>query len=257
MAKGLAARTLVASRLKFSVRAAAILLAAFAGACAHQRGAALEPVAASSVTQRIEILRDVIRRGGVSSFAKLRFSEGGKTRSINARISIDHDRLRVDLLSPLGTTAATIDLADDQVLWLDRIDQSYWKGTREELQRDGGGGSIGDALLLRDAAPLLVGALPDRDAAACNGEASQQCLDYGAFRAAVALDGLVSAEANGWSAHFEPAAFPAQNVAIDLGSRRLQIEHLEVRRIAPLTPLEIPSGYRCCQLPALPQGTSR
>lgn len=229
----------------------AFLAAAALSACAH-RGAPFETRQASTADERVVGLREW--SGAVTSFAKIGIRDGDRRRNISARLSADGRRFRVELLSPLGTSIATIDVANDGVMYVDAINRTYWQGSLPQLEAAMGsaGAAVRQAAALRDAAPLLFGLLPQRPVRDCAApEAEVRCVDYGAFQATVSRDGIVSAHASEWSLSFDPPSFPAQRVDVS-GATTLDIEHIEIRHAPELRPLTPPADYRCCTLPAAP-----
>jgi len=260
---GAAKAPFVATRLtRSTVRAFSLLvlpLVLLAVACRTARPAGnettLPPIAAPSVTAAISDLQN--RRThftGERSLMRIRATAGGSTQSFRAQLQVDAgERMQLTAYTPVGTTALTLYADGDQVVFLNALDQTSWKGSAGEFAR--GFGFFG-SLKPSELAMLLLG-LPARagtDARMLSdtsfGIAPGMIYDVtpsGLSRASIETDDDLVVVA------YDPPAQPPRTVKVEHGHEQLEVTHLEiVASDATLTPPPIPPGYRAGGVPRLP-----
>lgn len=214
--------------------------------------ATLDKLAASNAQESWQQLRRIdAATPVVESYSKLRF-EAPRRQTVNARTAIDRQgRFRAELLTPLGTTAATL-FADEQgVVFINDLQTTYWRGTHAELAAVSP--SLAALVRLGSASGRLLYGLPAAAAKAadqCSSDGSE-CM-AGAFRHEVAPSGIRRATAGEVVFTFEPPAFPAERLTVEVGAQRLTVEHLELqtRDGAVRAPTILPN-YRCCVAPSI------
>lgn len=149
---------------------------------------------------------------GLRSLMRVRATTNGKTQSFRAQLAI-HDSRRMELTAytPVGTTALTLKANGDEVSVQNRIENSEWEGSANDLARSFG--FFGAGLTPAEVAMLIAG-LPPRDDVQYEADAA----------------GLRRASFGDVTVVFDPPSFPAKSVVITRGEDRVEIEHLEVVR---------------------------
>lgn len=166
---------------------------------------------ASSAEAALEELRDrAAAFSGARSLMRVRATANGRTQSFKAQLVIpDRNTMELIAYTPLGTTAATIRAAGDQITFENHVDNTSWEGSPEDLARSLSiyAASIRPA----EMAMLLIG-LP------VAGDVTYEATPAG-LRSASTPDVTVS---------FEPPQFPPRRVTVRRGSDVVDIEHLEI-----------------------------
>ena len=222
--------------MRRSIAVVAVLLAV---ACASTRapsGDAIAPLGTTSSTaaaQQLALRRSNFR--GERSLIRLRLPVQGHQMSTRAQLQID-ERLRMllTLYTPVGTTAARLFVGEDDIVFINDIEKSAWRGRQQDFKAAAfnyfGANVDSRALVL-----LLIGLPPEEDL-------SLQYTSAGMAEARVA-DAVVT---------YDPPAYPPQKVIVTRGDQRMEIEHLQsVSGSEGVVPPDIPSDYRCCVLPQL------
>lgn len=182
------------------------------------------------------------------SYSKLSFSLPAR-QSVNARTAVDREgRFFAELLTPLGTTAATMFADRDGVVFVNHLEQSYWRGSHQELAAVSP--AVASLLRIGLESGLLLYGVPSADSAVTR--CGDSCFEAAGFRHEVAPEGLVSVSGSGVSFEYAPPAYPAQRAAVTIGSQAIVVENLDVQtRAGSVRRLSPPSGYRCCVAPSL------
>lgn len=195
--------------------AAVVVTAVLLVSCRTGRpdGVAVAPLTATTSEEAMQQLR--ARRtnfDGVRSLMRVRATTNGKTQSFRAQLSIqDARRMELTAYTPVGTTALTLKANGDEVSVQNRIENSEWEGSANDLARSFG--FLGAGLTPAEMALLITG-IPPRDDV-------QYEVDAAGLRRAALGDLLVV---------FDPPAFPAKHVVVTRGQDRIEIEHLETVR---------------------------
>ena len=191
--------------------AAAILAAAFVSCRSSLRGAPLAALRATTPEQALEQLRDrTAAFEGVRALMRVRVTAGGKTQSFRGQLVVpDRDSMELIAYTPVGTVAATIRAAGDQIKFENRVENSSWSGTPEDLARSLS--IYSTAIKPSEMAMLLVGLPAVADAT------------YVA-----ATTGLASASAADVTVTFDPPQFPPKRVVVRRGGDVVEIEHLDI-----------------------------
>jgi hypothetical protein len=209
-------------------RVTAVLLVALA-ACRTTRPPNAQPIPPLTSASPAEAERQLETRRGqfTGERSLLRIHLG----SLSARGQLQVDgklRILLTVYTPLGTTAARLYAAGDEVLFLNDLESTAWRGKPGDLS-----GTLG--VFSSPAAALLLVGLPPADAAVTYSATGIQEARYG--------DAVV---------RYDPPVYPPKRLIIERGGRRVELEHLE--SYASSDPVErpaIPEGYRCCVLPQL------
>ena len=217
---------------------AVVTLALVVASCRSVRppaGAPLQPVAAPSAQAALDEL--FARRAaftGARSLMRVRATRNGQTQSFRALLSVDgSNRMRLSMLTPLGTTGATIFADGDRVTFLNDVDKTSWQGSSAEFARSFG---FFGALSPAEMAILLMGLPPSRQGIAYE----------------PAPTGLARATAGDVVVTFDPPVHPPKHVEVARGSEKLEIEHLDLAASTdPIVAPSIPADYRCCYPPRL------
>jgi hypothetical protein len=195
--------------------AAVVVAAALFVSCRTGRpdGVAVVPLTATTSEEAMQQLR--ARRAnfdGLRSLVRVRATTKGKTQSFRAQLAIqDARRMELTAYTPVGTTALTLKANGDDVSVQNRIENSEWEGSANDLARSFG--FLGAGLTPAEMAMLITG-IPPRDD-------MQYEVDPAGLRRAAFGDLLVV---------FDPPSFPAKHVVVTRGQDRVEIEHLEVVR---------------------------
>lgn len=235
------------------VAAAAIAAALLLSRCSSTV-AALPQVQARSATEAWSELRAIDAAAEVvESYSKLSF-DSPRRQTVSARTAVDRQgRFSAELLTPLGTSAATLFSDSSEVVFVNHLDQTYWRGTHAQLSAV----SPGVAALFRAGVasgrllyglPLALTPVADCEAA----DDTHACFDAGDFRHTVTTTGLLRAEGPSISFTYAEPAVPPQRVSIRSAGQTIEVQHLDVQsRRGPLRKLSPPSRYRCCVAPTL------
>ena len=217
---------------------AVIALALAVASCRTVRppaGTPVQPVTAPSAQAALDEL--FARRAaftGARSLMRVRATRNGQTQSFRAILTVDgSNRMQLVVLTPLGTTGATIYAEDGQVTFLNDVDKTYWQGSASDFARSFGFfGSLSPA----DMALLLMGLPPSREGISYEPTPT----------------GLARATASDVTVTFDPPSQPPRNVTVTRDGQKLEIQHLDLASLdAPLKAPAIPADYRCCYPPRL------
>jgi hypothetical protein len=137
--------------------------------------------------------------------------------------------MMLTVYTPIGTTAARLHSAAGNVVFINDLEKTAWRGRATELS------GVLDTFATDAAALLIIGLPPGGDVALSYSPA-------GLARASLA-DVVIS---------FDPPSYPPQHVTIARGEQQIGIDHLEsVEGSEALQAPEIPGNYRCCVAPRL------
>lgn len=191
--------------------AAALLLLTFSCRTGRPAGAPLAPLGASTAEEaRTRLQERAAAFDGLRSLMRVRATTKGRTQSFRATLTIeDSERMSLVAFTPIGTTAATISAAGEQVSVRNHLENEEWQGSAGDLGR-----SLGflDTPLRPAEMAMLIAGLPPREG-----------LDL-----EVTALGLSRATVGDVVVTFAPPAFPARNVVVTRGPDRIEIEHVEV-----------------------------
>lgn len=193
------------------VCAAAILAAAFVSCRTTLSGTRLTPLRAASAAEALEQLHArAAAFSGARALMRVRITSGGRTDSFRAQLHVP-DRRSMELIAytPVGTAAATIRAAGDQVRFENHVDKTSWSGSPEDLAR-----SL--SIYSTDIAPAEMAML-------LLGLPAVQRATYVPTAA-----GLASASASDVTVTFDPPHFPPKRVIVRRGAETVEIEHLEI-----------------------------
>lgn len=225
-----------------------LVIVAFAftlAACGSTRPPAL-PSARSPQERWQQLLDAGSKNVTYRSHANVRINDGHEVRRFKANLAVTGDRMRVDLLTPLGTTAATLYADASRILLLNHLEQTYWEGSRAQLRRTIP--ALSSFVTLGPRSGLLLVGLPVVSGESeCSAAADRQvCRAAGAEYVTVA-EGLERVSSGGAEVVFDPPAFPPLGVRLTEGAVSLEFEHIEIVETNDATrPLTRPSEYRCC-----------
>ena len=191
-------------------------------------GTPLTPLTSSNArdaAQQLAARRSQFR--GERSLIRLRLPNGVSAR---AQLQVDPSlRMMLTVYTPIGTTAARLYSAAGDVVFINDLEKTAWRGRATEL-----GGAL-DTFATEAAALLIIGLPPGGDAALSYSPA-------GLARASLA-DVII---------RFDPPSYPPQHVTIVRGEQQIEIDHLEsVEGSETLRAPEVPGNYRCCVAPQL------
>lgn len=160
----------------------------------------------------------------------MRAESGQRRQSFNARIAVDSSgRARIDGLTPIGTAAITIWSDGANVIYLDHINNVFWKGPANALS--------GSLRVIAERGAFLLAGLP---------------VDDPAVTYRTEPTGLAEATVAGVRFSYVPPAFPPSRVIIESGSDRIEVEHADLSSGSePLSPPPIASDYRQGTTPTL------
>jgi hypothetical protein len=205
-------------------------------ACRTARPAGEQPLAPLTATSTDEAAQQLAARRdaftGARSLVRIRSMNGAQTVSAKAQIQVGAaGDMLITVYTPLNTTAGRLYASNGQVVFVNDVERTAWKGSAAEL-----GGSFqflaGDPLSL---AYLLLGLPPRGDATLSFAPAGLQSARY--------QDLIVA---------FDPPAYPPQRAVIVRGTQRVEIDYLEsFASPARIEPLAVPAEYRCCVMPQL------
>jgi hypothetical protein len=218
-------------------RAALATLLLCAAACRTARPAGEEkpfpPLAAASGDDALRELRArAAALEGARSLMRIRATTGERTQSFRAQLQVSRDAMLLSAYTPLGTSALRLFVRGDQVVFINDVDSTWWRGSTAELAR--AFGFFGDAPPVSVA--LLILGLPP--VAGGEYEATPQ--------------GLARARLGDVTVSYKPPVFPPKRVTVAHGAQRLEIEHLEIgQSTAPVEEPSPPADYRCCVAPHL------
>lgn len=226
-----------------------VLAATLLAGCASSRPVTAR--VAPSPREEWLALRDYARRDvAIQSFSRVRIRSGGRRSDFNARMTLAGTRFRVDLMTPLGTTAATLHAQAGSITVLDHLHNRYWRGSASELQSVLPMFAPFVRLGVVETARLLFGIPSEAELRECGAAGDRQvCYAYGGVSYAVTRTGLSRVVGDGVTISYEPPAFPPVRIRLDDGTSVLEIEHLEVVEArSGITPLEVPAHYECCAI---------
>lgn len=192
--------------------------------------------------------------GGARSLMRIRATSGDRTQSFRAQLQVDREgRMQLIAYTPVGTTAVTLFADREQVVFLNAIEGTAWRGSPVEFARSFG---FFGPVAPTEMAMLLFG-LPARSSpdvrildAATFGTGSGVLYD-------VTPTGLARASLENGDdllvVRYDPPSQPPVRVSVDHGQQKLEIEHLDLASSdAVLNAPVIPGSYRCCVPPHLP-----
>ena len=210
-------------------RAVVVILFALAG-CRTTRPPNAEPLSPLTSTSPSEAERQLAARRsqfrGERSLIRLRLPQ----ISARGQLQVDADgRTLITVYSPIGTTVARLYVDGDDVVFLNDLQNTAWRGKASQLI--GTLGMFGNARL-----PFLLIGLPAA----------------GVHNVTYAPTGMQTAPLADVMVTYDPPVYPPKRVAVDRGAQHVEIEHLEsFVDPQPLKPLEIPRDYQCCVLPQM------
>ncbi|HEY6843662.1 MAG TPA: hypothetical protein VI391_05790 [Thermoanaerobaculia bacterium] len=139
-------------------------------------------------------------------------------------------RMLMTVYAPvLNTTAARLYVDRDQVIFLNDIDSTAWRGRPSDLS--GNLAAFGNSEL-----PMLLVGLPAS----------------GVNDVAYAPAGIQSVQLGDVVVTYNPPVYPPKDVAIDRGAQHVEIQHLDTYADpGPVQAPAIPHDYRCCVLPQI------
>lgn len=231
---------------------ASLLIAALCFGC--RSTAPLQPLGTTDAAAAWdELLRIAAASEVVESYSKLTLV-APRRQTIHARTAVDRQgRFNAELLTPLGTTAATLFADGGNVLFLNDLERTYWRGTHTQLAASSP--RIAPLFAIGQRTSRLIYGLPlPADAVdECSADdRALKCYEGGAGSYLVESGGLRSATANGASFVYEPAAFPPRRVIVSLQGESISIEHIDIQsRPGAIKVPAVPAGYRCCSAPSL------
>ncbi len=203
-------------------------------ACRTARPPYAEPIAPLTASTPDAAARQLAERRsdfrGERSLVRLRLPD----RSARGQLQVDREgRMLLTIYTPLGTIAARLYVEGDEVIFLNTLQSTAWRGKANEFA--GSLGLFGSALAPSSLALLLVGLPP----------AVLDSISY-------ASSGMESVRLPDLLITYDPPAYPPKRVMIDRGARHVEIEHLESYADPEvLKAPSIPDDYRCCVLPQL------
>jgi hypothetical protein len=163
---------------------------------------------------------------------RIRAVSGERAQSFRAQLQVSGGTMLLSAYTPLGTSAIRIWAGGDQVLFINDLQSTWWRGPASEFSR--AFGFFGEAPPAA-VALLMFGLPPPLD---------------GKWEATPA--GLARATAGDVTVTYDPPSFPPKRVVIARGAQRLEIEHLEiVQTNAAIEEPRPPAEYRCCVPPRL------
>lgn len=200
-------------------------------ACRTSRPAgetALTPVT-GNVQQELAARRNEF--AGERSIVRIRMMDGRQTQSARAQLQVGRNgEMLMTVFAPvINTSVLRLYAANGQITVVNDLDKTAWQGTAADLT-----GNLAFVGANPQALAFLILGLPPREATS---------LEYGA-------SGLQAAHLQDAVVAYDPAVYPPKRVVIVRGMQRVEIDHLEdYVSSAPIEPLTIPAGYRCCVLP--------
>ena len=213
--------------------ACAILFAA----CRTTRPSGEQPLAPLTATSAAEARQQLEQRraqfSGARSVIRIRILSGTQTQSARAQLQVakSGDMLMTVYAPVINTTAARLYASNGQIVFLNDVDKTAWRGSAAEF-----GGSFGFVGSDPAALAFLILGLPP------GGDATVEYSD----------GGMQSARLQDLVAAYDPAVYPPRRVVVVRGMQRVEIDHLEsYASPAPIATLAVPEGYRCCVLPRL------
>lgn len=218
------------------MRSRRLALLILIAACRTARPAGEQPIAPLTATSMDEAAQQLTARRdaftGARSLVRIRSMNGTQTVSAKAQIQAGAaGEMLITVYTPLNTTAGRLYASNGQVVFVNDVERTAWRGSAAEL-----GGSF--QFLAADPASLafLLLGLPPR------GEAT---LSF-------AAGGLQSARYQDLIVAYDPPAYPPQRAVIVRGTQRVEIDYLEsFASPARIEPLAVPPEYRCCVMPQL------
>lgn len=214
-----------------------VLLLLIAAACRTARPAGEQPVdpltstSIAEAEQQLAVRRD--RFTGARSLIRIRSMSGAQTVSAKAQLQVGAaGDMLITVYTPLNTTAGRLYASPaGQVVFVNDVDRTAWQGTAAGL-----GGSFQFLAADPPSLAFLLLGLPPRAPATLG----------------FAPSGLQSARYEDLVVAYDPPSYPPRRIAIVRGTQRVEIEHLEsFSSPAPIEPLTVPEGYRCCVTPQL------
>jgi hypothetical protein len=185
----------------------------------------------------------------LASYASIRVESRGTKRTFRATIETGGSgRVRVDAFTPMGTAAFTLYVERDEATMLDHSNRTWWRGPFATAARSL---ALPESLDAAGLAMIAFG-LPVSEG---DGEIRDGVVELDGVTYRVGGAGLAEASATGWTARFEPPAWPVAAVTIVTsdGTRSLTIRHLEAGAASrAIAAPKIERGYRCCVAPAEP-----
>jgi hypothetical protein len=185
-------------------RAAAVILFLLA-ACRTTRPPNAEPLAPLTATSPAEAAQQLAQRRsefrGERSLARVRLPQ------ISARGQLQVDaggRMMLTVYTPIGTTAARLYVDGQDVIFLDDLHSTTWRGKASDLP-----GSL--SMFANTGLPLLLVGLPPPGVAS---------ITY-------APTGMQSVNLSDVTVTYDPPVYPPRKIVIIQGEQRVEIEHLE------------------------------
>ena len=187
------------------MRRAAVFILFLLAACRTTRPPNAEPLAPLTATspaeaaQQLAVRRDEFR--GERSLIRVRMPQ------ISARGQLQVDaagRMLLTVYTPIGTTAARLYVDGDDVIFLDDLHSTTWRGKASDLP-----GSL--SMFANRRLPLLLVGLPP---------AGLESITY-------APTGMQSVTLPDVTITYDPPAYPPKKIVIIQGEQRVEIEHLD------------------------------
>ncbi len=211
------------------MRRAAVVVCFLLAACRTTRPPNAEPLSPLTSSTPAEAAQQLASRRsafrGERSLVRVRLPQ----ISTRGQLQVDpNGRMLMTVYAPVvGTTAARLYVDSNQVIFLNDLEETAWRGKPSDLS--GNLAAFGNSEL-----PLLLVGLPAA----------------GVSDIAYAAGGIQAVRLPDVVVTYEPPAYPPKIVAIDGSGKHVEIEHLDSYVDAEaIAPPDIPRGYRCCVLP--------
>lgn len=222
-------------RLRMTAAIAACLLVASCRTVRLPAGEELAPLTSSSPADAARQL--AARRSqfeGERSLVRVRVPGSRETVTARGQLQVDRaGRMLLTIYTPIGTSAARLYAAGDEITYLNDLQFTAWKGKAADF--GGSMGLFGTAMPTESVAFLLVGLPP----------AGIDSISYSPA-------GMAEVRLPEATITYDPPQYPPKSIHIDRGGRIVDVNHLEsYADPEDVQPLTIPRGYRCCVLPRL------
>lgn len=199
---------------------------------------------ASNLRERAEQLRALAAAPPtLLSLSKLRVRSAAIDRTFDAKLTLAADRNVIEVLTPLGTAAAVIEISGGRVTLIDHTSNQFWIGSAADASRLDGLAAI-PLEQITAAFPLLFG-IPTRALVEC--DVSGSCRGSGA-EFTTTVDGLSSARLGSLEIEYATPATPASELVLRHGGMRLDVKHLDVVTARTPGAVEVPRGYEQMRL---------
>jgi len=187
------------------MRRAAVFILFLLAACRTTRPPNAEPLVPLTATSPAEAAQQLaVRRAefrGERSLIRMRLPQ----ISARGQLQVDAEgRMLLTVYTPIGTTAARLYVNGDDVIFLDDLHSTTWRGKALDLP-----GSL--SMFANTRLPLLLVGLPP---------AGLDSITY-------ARTGMQAVSLPGATITYDPPVYPPKKVVIIQGEQRVEIEHLE------------------------------